>query len=119
LPVKFKVDKNLPIEVAQPLREAGHDVYSVHDQGLVGAKDQVLAEVCRSENRIMVTLDAHFADIRTYPPENYSGLIVLRLERQDKPHVLEVMQRVLKLFSTETLEGKLWIVDEKRVRVRG
>ena len=117
--MKFKVDENLPIEVAQLLREAGHGVYSVHEQGLVGAKDQILAEVCQSENRAMVTLDTHFADIRSYPPENYSGLIVLRLMRQDKPHVLEVMRRVLKLFSSETLEGKLWIVDEKRVRVRG
>jgi len=117
--VKFKVDENLPVDVAQLLREAGHDVYSVHEQGLVGVKDQVLAAVCRSENRVMVTLDTHFADIRTYPPENYSGLIVLRLARQDKPHVLETMRRVLKLFPAETLEGKLWIVDEKRVRVRG
>ena len=117
--MKFKVDENLPMEVAQLLREAGHDVYSVHEQGLVGAKDHVLAEVCQLENRAMVTLDTHFADIRTYPPENYSGLIVLRLVRQDKPHVLEVMRRVLKLFSSETLERKLWIVDEKRVRVRG
>jgi predicted nuclease of predicted toxin-antitoxin system len=117
--MKFKVDENLPIDVAQLLREAGHDVYSVHEQGLVGAKDQVLAEVCRSENRAMVTLDTHFADIRTYPPENYYGLIVLRLTHQDKPHVLEIMRRVLKLFSSEALEGKLWIVDEKRVRVRG
>jgi predicted nuclease of predicted toxin-antitoxin system len=117
--VRFKIDENLPIEIAQLLREAGHDVFTVHEQGMGGAKDPVLAKVCQSENRAIVTLDTHFADIRTYPPENYSGLIVLRVVRQDKPHVLEVMRRVLKLFSTETLEGKLWIVDEKRVRVRG
>lgn len=117
--MKFKVDENLPIEVAQVLREAGHDVYSVHEQGLVGAKDHVLAELYQSEKRAMVTLDTHFADIRTYPPENYSGLIVLRLAHQDKPHVLEVISRALKLLSSETLEGELWIVDEKRVRVRG
>ena len=53
--MKFKIDENLPVDVAQLLREAGHDVYSVHEQGLVGAKDQVLAEVCRSETRAMVT----------------------------------------------------------------
>lgn len=117
--MKFKIDENLPIEVAQLLQEAGHDVFTVHEQGMVGAKDLALAQVCQSENRAIVTLDTHFADIRTYPPENYSGLIVLRVARQDKPHVLEVMRRVLKLFSTEILEGKLWIVDEKRVRVRG
>ncbi len=93
--------------------------FSVHEQGLVGAKDNVIAEACHSENRAIVPLDAHFADIRAYPPGDYSGLIVLRLARQDKPHVLEVMGRALKLFSPETLEGKLWIVDEKRVRVRG
>ena len=84
--MKFKVDENLPIEVAQLLREAGHDVYSVHEEGQVGVKDHVLAKVCQSENRAMVTLDTHFADIRTYPPQNYSGLIVLRLARQDKLH---------------------------------
>lgn len=117
--MKFKVDENLPIEVAQLLRDARHDVYSVYEQGLVGVKDHVLAEVCQSENRAMVTLDTHFSDIRTYPPEDYFGLIVLRLARQDKPHILEVMHRLLKLISSETLSGKLWIVDEKRVRVRG
>jgi len=117
--MKFKIDENLPIEVAQLLQEAGHDVYSVHDQGLVGAKDQILAEVCRAEHRALVTLDTHFADIRTYPPGNFSGLIVLRLSRQDKPHVLQVMSRALKLFTSEALEGKLWIVDENKVRLRG
>ncbi len=117
--MKFKIDENLPIEVAQLLREAGHDVYSVHEQGLVGAKDQVLAEVCQAENRALVTLDTHFADIRTYPPGNFPGLVVLRLARQDKLHVLQVMSRALKLFTSETLEGKLWIVDENRVRLRG
>jgi predicted nuclease of predicted toxin-antitoxin system len=56
--LKFKVDVNLPIEVVQLLREAGHDVYSVHEQGLVGAKDQVLAGVCQTENRAVVTMDS-------------------------------------------------------------
>ncbi len=107
------------MEVVHLLREVGHDVYSVHEQGLIGAKDHVLADVCQTENRAMVTLDTHFADIRTYPPGDYSGMVVLRLSRQDKLHVLEVMRRLLKLFSSETLEGKLWIVDEQRMRVRG
>lgn len=117
--MKFKIDENLPIEVAQLLREAGHDVFSVHDQGLVGTKDQVLAEVCQAERRALVTLDTHFTDIRAYPPENFSGLVVLRLARQDKLLVLHVMRRVRKLFATETLEGKLWIVGEDSVRLRG
>jgi len=52
-----------------------------------------------------VTLDLDFADIRTYPPEDYPGLIVLRLGWQDKPHVLDVFRKLLKAIGREPLEG--------------
>ncbi len=116
--MKFKIDENLPIEVAQLLREAGHDVFTVHDQKLVGAKDAVIARVCQDEKRILITLDADFSDIRTYPPADFYGLIVFRLSRQDKIHVLDVLRKTMKLFKNESLIGKLWIVDENRIRMR-
>ena len=104
--MKFKVDENLPIEVAQLLREAGHDVFTVHDQKLVGAKDVVLARVCQDEQRTLITLDSDFADIRTYPPADFHGLIVLRLSRQDKFHILDVLSKTTKLFETENPQRK-------------
>jgi predicted nuclease of predicted toxin-antitoxin system len=116
--MRFKIDENLPIDAAKSLREAGHDVFTVFDQDLRGARDDTLAQVCREERRVLITLDLHFSDIRTYPPADFAGLIVLRLSRQDRPHVLEVLRRTSQLFESEALEGKLWVVDEKRVRVR-
>ena len=68
---------------------------------------------------MVVTLDLDFADIRTYPPSDYAGIIVLRLTLLDKFHVLSVLQRVLPVLEREPLAGKLWIVDESSVRVRG
>jgi hypothetical protein len=59
-----------------------------------------------------------FADIRAYPPQEYAGLIVLRLKQQDKLHVLQVFERLLKVLQDETLEHTLWIVDERRIRIR-
>jgi predicted nuclease of predicted toxin-antitoxin system len=47
--MKFKIDENLPIEVAVALREAGHDAMSVVDQGLGGHADAGVADVCRRE----------------------------------------------------------------------
>jgi Domain of unknown function (DUF5615) len=35
--MKFKVDENLPLELAVSLREAGHDALTVLDQGLGAA----------------------------------------------------------------------------------
>ena len=118
-PLVFKVDENLPEDVAARLCEAGHKASTVASQGLAGAEDARLAEVLRRERRILVTLDVDFADIRTYPPEEYPGIIVLRVAKQDKPNVLAAIRRVLPLVGTETLARRLWVVEEHAVRIRG
>ena len=116
--MNFKVDENLPVEVADLLRGAGHDAATVLEQNLGGAADNQLAIVCHQEERAIVTLDLDFADIRTYPPEQFSGIVVLRLRQHDKPHVVQIMQKFVQAVETETLMGKLWIIDEKRIRIR-
>ena len=102
--MKFKIDENLPIEVGESLRNEGYDSVTVLNQNLSGTSDTNLAEICLKERRILVTLDIDFADIRTYPPEKYAGIIVLRLKRQDKLHVLEIFSHAARLFSDEPIE---------------
>jgi predicted nuclease of predicted toxin-antitoxin system len=116
---KFKVDENLPTEAAELFAGAGHGAVTVGDQRMSGQPDTNVAAVCRREGRAVVTLDLDFADIRAYPPSDYAGIIVLRLARLHKPHVLSVLQRLLPLLDNEPLFGKLWIVEETSVRVRG
>lgn len=106
------------MELARELFVAGYEAVTVDDQQLVGSNDLDLSQICRSEGRVLVTLDLDFADIRTYPPENYPGLIVLRLGRQDKLHVLDVFRKLLKAIGSEPLDGHLWIVEENRIRIR-
>ncbi len=115
----FKIDENLPVEVGDLLRQVGHNAVTVVEQHLEGASDSDIASVCQEEGRALITLDTDFADIRAYPPAQFLGLIVLRLHRQDKPHVLEVIKRLTPLLSSEPLEHLLWIVEETRVRIRG
>ena len=117
--MKFKIDENLPIEVAELLQQVGYDAATVYDQKLVGEADKNIATVCQAEERAIVTLDTDFADIRVYPPEAYSGIIVMRLKRQDKLTVLGIVARWIKVLSEKTLEGHLWIVDERQIRIRG
>ena len=116
--MRFKIDENLPIEVAQLLREEGHQASTVLEQGLGGKDDPDIAAICQREELVLVTLDTDFSDIRSYPPEHFSGLIVLRLRQQDKTHVLELIPRLIPMFSAEPLAGRLWIVEEERVRIR-
>ncbi len=117
--LSFKVDENLPVEAAELLTSAGHDAVTVPQQQLGGKPDPNIAAVCQQENRVVITLDLDFADIRAYPPEACAGIIVLRLARQDKHRILAMLARLLPVFEVESLSGKLWIVDEATVRIRG
>ena len=117
--MKFKIDENLPAELADVLRTAGHDVHSVHDEGMEGESDLRIAEVCKSEERVLITLDMDFSDLREFSPEDFPGIIVFRLRKQDKLTVASVGKRILPLFDVEDPAGKIWIVDESRVRIRG
>lgn len=116
---KFKVDENLPTEVATILASAGHDALTVPQQLLGGQPDPNIAAVCQNEGRAIITLDLDFGDIRAYPPAAYSGIIVLRLARLDKVNILASIQRLLPLLASEPLGGKLWIVEDANVRIRG
>ena len=117
--MKFKVDENLPKEVAELLTQAAHDAVTVNDEGLQGTLDTKLAQICRTEERVLVTLDMGFADIRSYPPQSLPGLIVLRLAKLDKTTVLDTLRRTIPLVGQEPLAQHLWIVEETRIRIRG
>ena len=116
--MKFKLDENLPIEATQLLRVSGHNAHSVHEEHLRGAADSSIAQVCQKEQRILITLDLDFANIRNYPPSLYFGIIVLRMAHQDRDSVLAILPRMLALLQTEPVSGCLWIMDERRTRIR-
>lgn len=117
--MRFKIDENLPAEAREVLRQAGFDAATVADEGLAGSPDEGIAAICRREDRVIITLDLGFAVIRVYPPQDYAGLIVLRLMRQDRATVLRIVERLIPALDNELLEKRLWIVDERRIRIRG
>lgn len=114
----FKIDEILPIETAELLIKAGHDAKTVNEQQLKGAKDPVLIDLCKSENRVLVSLDIDFSDIRAYLPQEFSGIIVLRVGSQAKKHVMKVFRRIVSLIG-EPLNQYLWIVEETVIRILG
>jgi predicted nuclease of predicted toxin-antitoxin system len=116
--MKFKLDENIPVEASALLREAGHESLTVLDQNMGGEEDERIIHACRHERRVLVTLDLDFADIKTYPPSEHQGIIVLRIKRQSRAIVLEAIKRLIPLLHTEPMEKRLWIVEENKIRVR-
>lgn len=116
--MRFKVDENLHDEVAELLRQHGHDAVTVYDQHMQGQPDEIVAAICRQEGRAVVTQDLDFSNILAYPPHDYAGIIVLRLHDQSRPAAVKAVSRLIPLFATEVLTGSLWVVDEIGMRVR-
>ncbi len=116
--MRFKVDENLHEEVADLLRQHGHDAVTVYGQQMQGRVDDDVAAVCRVEGRVIFTQDLDFSNVLTYPPQDYAGIIVLRLHDQSRPSVVAVTARLLPLFAKEPLVGCLWVVDEIGMRIR-
>ncbi len=66
--MKVKLDENMPADLATLLVKGGHDVHGVLDESLGGSADSVIVEAARREERILMTFDTDFADVRHYHP---------------------------------------------------
>lgn len=115
--MKVKLDENLGNRAADLFSNAGYGVATVSGQGLGGAGDEDLIEVCTSEQRVLVTLDLDFSNVLRFPPERYAGIAVLRV-----PHPIELdtirerLRILLRASLNEDLSGRLWIVEQDRIR---
>jgi predicted nuclease of predicted toxin-antitoxin system len=117
--VKFKLDENIGSDLSREIAKVGHDMATVSAQSISGCEDQVLYDVCRAEQRILVTLDMDFANPLRFPPEATAGIIVLRPPRPLLTLLRAALTSVLGRIETgtESIAGRLWIVEPTSIRI--
>lgn len=116
--MKFKLDENLPAELCSDLRTAGYEADTVHAEGLTGADDPTILDHCRTEGRILLTMDKGIADVRAYPPEQYSGIVLFRPPTSGRTATLAfIRSRLPTVLQTEPT-GHLLVVTDRTVRIR-
>ena len=115
--MKVKLDENLGAAGAEFLKAAGFDVATVAAQQLTSAPDEKLVEVCAVEGRCLVTLDKDFSDPLRYPPGNYAGIVVVRLQGRFQLSLLEqALGLVIEAAKDRDVRRRLWIAEVDRVR---
>jgi predicted nuclease of predicted toxin-antitoxin system len=118
MPARFKLDENLPRDAETLLRKAGHDVQTVLDENLGGNPDPGIFDASQAENRILVTFDLDFSDIRIYPPAGHKGIWILRPHAQSVTNTLALLRGALAVLQREPARKRLWIVEPEQVRIR-
>ena len=116
--MKFKVDENLPDEVADDLRTAGFDAQTVADQALAGATDDVLLSIVQREQRVLLTMDKGIANIHEYPPKDYAGIVLFRPRSAGRRSVLQFVRQYMPPLLKLELTGHLLVVSEAGIRIR-
>lgn len=81
--------------------------------------EPTIFERCQSESRILISLDLDFANLRAYPPNQHSGIVVIRTRSQEKPALVSLIRRLTLALEKRTPEHELWIVEQDRIRFRG
>jgi predicted nuclease of predicted toxin-antitoxin system len=114
--LSFLLDENLPSSLLRSLRGAGYNTVRLKTQGI---SDTEVLKNAKDEQRTVITFDRDFANTLCYPPEEFSGIILLR-RRSGLLSVTDIQiftNRLLELLEgTNSFDGQLFIVDRAKVR---
>ncbi len=113
-----KLDENLSLAHVSLLRQAGYDADRVNEQGLSGATDERVWERVSADNRLFITLDLDFSDIRKYQPGTHPGIRLIRARSRSASAVTDVLTRVTAERSLEDLKGCLAVANRSFTRIR-
>jgi predicted nuclease of predicted toxin-antitoxin system len=119
--LQFLADHCVPNSVIQTLRDANHDVLRLRDILPVASPDAIVIAKALDLGKILLTLNGDFADIVTYPPSKYKGIVALQVHNH--PEIIPPLLARLNVYlsaqpSMEDYRGKLFVVEVNRIRIR-
>jgi len=75
--LRFFVDQCISNYIIQSLKDAGHEVFRLRDYLPTNSPDQMVISKAQKLDAILISLNGDFADIVSYPPANFKGIIAL------------------------------------------
>ena len=119
--LRFLADHCISNTIVQTLREAGYEVLRLRDVLPVESPDAIVIAKAQEVNAILLSMNGDFADIVTYPPQNYKAIVALQM-RNHAEVVDALMSRLIKFLTLYSDVGsfrrKLIVVEVNRIRIR-
>jgi predicted nuclease of predicted toxin-antitoxin system len=116
--VRFKLDENLPVELAAELRSLGHDTETVADEGLCGAPDPEVVNATFAASRILLTLDEGIGNLQAYPVPQDAEIVLFRPDASGRRAIIAFVRERLQKLIGLSLSGHLTAVGTLRIRSR-
>jgi len=85
---------------------------------LSGEPDEKVRAFAIESGRVLVTLDADFANILRFPPTGTPGVIRLKIHPPTEEAIRELIHRTLRALKDVPLDGCLAVSHEDVIRIR-
>jgi predicted nuclease of predicted toxin-antitoxin system len=116
--MKIKLDENLPASLADKLRQLGHDVDTSADEGLEGRPDSDIWQAAQATQRLLMTQDLDFSDMRRFAPGTHHGLLLVRLRNSTRAELIARISEVFERVGAEDWTHNFVVVTATKVRLR-
>lgn len=100
--LRFHLDENVPVAVADALRRRGIDVTTTQDADMLGADDGAQLELCARERRVLVTQDMDFLRLHR-EGEEHAGIACCALGTRAIGEMVRSLVLLHELFTAEEM----------------
>ncbi|OHB66130.1 MAG: hypothetical protein A2Y77_15270 [Planctomycetes bacterium RBG_13_62_9] len=119
--LRLFVDHCVPHSVVQAIRDAGCETLILREHIPPDSDDAAVIKKAQELDAILVSLNGDFADITTYPPSQYKGIVALQI--RNHPEVIPSLMRRLTNYlkahpDMSSYQGRLFLVEAHRIRIR-
>ena len=104
--MKVKLDENLPAELLDDLRAAGHEADTVRDEALAGAPDAVVLGRVRDDPGFSSRWTRGSPMSARIHPEHHSGIVLFRPGSMGRGTTLALVRRNLQAVLERDLTGR-------------
>lgn len=116
--MNFLSDECTYYSTVRLLQRLNHNVITLKDLNLLATEDNKVVNTAKKLERIFVIRDLDFSNIINYPPNNYYGIIVLRIGAQNEEQVHNVFVNYINNKTQQHFVGKIFIISKDKVRIR-
>jgi len=116
--MKFLADVGISMSTVRALRESGHNVVHLREQGLQRLPDSEILQKAAVEGRIVLTFDLDFGDLLALDLKKSPSVVIFGLHDETPNSVNPRLLEVLKDRQSELDSGALIIVEDSRYRMR-
>jgi predicted nuclease of predicted toxin-antitoxin system len=116
--MNFLADMGVSMTTVTALRQVGHNVKHLREEGLMRLEDPKIVAKARSEGRIILTFDLDFSEIMALSNTTSPSVILFRMRNHTPQVVTPRLLLVIDDCQDELIAGAFVTVEDSGYRLR-